>query len=77
MLCGNHRNTLVKRVWNGYGLTDLSVVRLVFASKVAKNANGVPIQAEGSTATNPVYQTLEGPATMTSSTGNTIVMERS
>ena len=45
----------------------------VYNSKVAKNVNGVPIQGEGSTATNPTYITLEGPASLTPSTGDTIV----
>ena len=45
----------------------------VYAGKVAKTANGVPIQEEGSTPTNPIYTKLEGPATLTPSTGDVIV----
>ncbi len=45
----------------------------VYAGKVAKTVNGVPIQEEGSTPSNPVYTKLEGPATLTPSTGDTIV----
>ena len=45
----------------------------VYAGKVAKTVNGVPIQEEGSTPSNPVYATLEGPAVVTPATGDTIV----
>ncbi|NDB66132.1 MAG: hypothetical protein EB168_10795, partial [Euryarchaeota archaeon] len=45
----------------------------VYAGKVAKTVNGVPIQEEGSTPSNPVYTKLEGPATLTPSTGDVIV----
>ena len=45
----------------------------VYAGKVAKTVNGVPIQEEGSTPANPVYSKLEGPAKLTPSTGDVIV----
>ena len=45
----------------------------VYAGKVAKTVNGVPIQDEQSTPSNPQYSKLEGPATLTPSTGDTIV----
>ena len=45
----------------------------VYAGKVAKTVNGVPIQEENSTPSNPIYQKLEGPATLTPSTGDVLV----
>ena len=45
---------------------------LVYKTKVAVNVNGVPIQLPGSTPTNPKYQKLEGPARVTSSSGDII-----
>ena len=44
----------------------------VFMNKSAVNVNGVPIQLPGSTPTNPLYKKLEGPAQVTSSSGDTI-----
>ena len=45
---------------------------LVYRNKVAVNVNGVPIKDTGWTEENPVYKKLEGPATVTPSSGDTI-----
>ena len=45
---------------------------LVYKTKVAVNVNGVPIELPNSNVNNPQYKKLEGPATVTSSSGDII-----
>ena len=80
---GSGRNNLVDVIWEPQtysreeGMDWLWPNRpfggeAVYRTKVAVNVNGVPIEGPGSTDQDPVYKLLEGPATVTPSSGDTI-----